>query len=375
MNTNRNSPLSAVVKVAFAVLGGEFLIMLVISTLKPFLNEHSYHFFWEFIDPFILTLIVVPILHIYVFRPMREQQIKLEKQNEELSIAAIAFNSKEGIMVTDANYIIIKTNPSFTQVTGYTSEEALGQTPRILHSGKQDKAFYRNMKKALERNKYWQGEIWNRRKNGEIYPEWLTINAVITEKGHTYYVAIFSDITLRQAYEEKITFLAYHDPLTTLPTRKFFYDLFDKLMSKTKRKQDHIAFLFLDLDGFKAVNDNYGHDVGDEVLKITTQRLLACVRDIDTVARLGGDEFVIALIGIEKTVDITSVTEKIIQKIAEPIALGGKQKYRIGVRIGIAIFPKNGAKIDSLMKAADNAMYESKSRGGNTYTFSKIKAQ
>ncbi len=293
----------------------------------------------------------------------------------ELGIAAVAFNSQEGIIVTDSQQIILKVNDAFTAVTGYTSEEALGKTPAILQSGRQDKEFYRRMRETLDRDKYWQGEIWNRRKNGEIYPEWLTITPVVGEDGNTCYVGIFSDITQRKAYEEKISFLAYHDPLTKLPSRELFYDRLSRAMSQARRNQDCFALLFLDLDGFKSVNDHYGHEAGDEVLKSTASRLLACIRDIDTVARLGGDEFAIILGGMEKTIDVTSVAEKIIQTLSEPILIQRGGSCIIGVSIGVAIYPNNGVEIDRLMSAADSAMYESKEAGKNTYTISRMNAE
>lgn len=371
---NGNSPLGAVVKVALVVLACEFSIMVAIDVFQPLFGQSVPPSFWGFMDPIVLMLIVAPVLHISVLRPMREQQIKLEQQKVELGIAAVTFSAQEGIVVTDAHHIILKVNKSFTDITGYTIEEAVGKTPAILQSGRQDKEFYWHMKEILERDKYWQGEIWNRRKNGEIYPEWLTITAVTGEKGNIHYVGIFSDITQRKAYEEKISFMAYHDRLTELPSRELFYDRLSQAISQARRKQNRLALFFLDLDGFKAVNDNYGHEAGDEVLRTTAHRLLACVRDIDTVARLGGDEFAIVLGEIEKSVDATGVAEKIIQKLAEPMLLKDGRECGIGVSIGIAIYPKNGTEIDSLMRAADIAMYKSKAGGRNTYTLSGMQA-
>lgn len=365
-----NAPLRTVVKVALVILGSELSIMLAMDSLFiPSFGQSAPPFFWEILDPILLTIIVAPVLHFSVLRPMREQQIKLEQQKEELGIAAVTFDAQEGIIVTDANRKILKVNDSFTAMTGYRSEEAVGKTTAILHSGRQDKEFYQRMWEILKRDKYWEGEVWNRRKNGEIYPERLTITAVTGENKDICYVGIFSDITQRKAAEEKISFLAYHDQLTALPNRELFYDRLSQAMSQARRKCGSLALLFLDLDGFKAINDNYGHEAGDNILKTTANRLLASIRKADTVARLGGDEFAVVLYEIEKPEDVAGVSEKIIQKLTEPVLIKDTHECGIGVSIGIAIYPEDGAEIDSLMSAADSAMYESKAGGKRTYTF------
>jgi diguanylate cyclase (GGDEF)-like protein/hemerythrin-like metal-binding protein len=189
-----------------------------------------------------------------------------------------------------------------------------------------------------------------------------------------YLIGLGMDITKRKSYEDKIKFMAYHDRLTDLPSRELLYDYLSQAMSEVRRKQDRLAVFFLDLDGFKAVNDNYGHEAGDEVLKMTAIRLLACVRDDDTVARLGGDEFAIILNGIENTSDASTVAKKVIKNISEPMILQGGHECAIGVSIGISIYPENGTEIDRLLNAADSAMYESKSSGRNIYTFSTVRA-
>lgn len=379
INTNSksasNSPLAAVIKVVLAILGGEFSIMVAIEgVFTPLFGKDVSPLFWEFLDPILLSAIVAPILYLLVLRPMREQQARLEQQKDDLGVAAVTFNAQDGVIVTDAKHIILKVNQSFTAITGYSGEEVIGKTPAMLKSGRQDKEFYRQMREDLEANKFWQGEIWNRRKNGEIYPEWLTITSVVGETGNTHYVGIFSDITKRKSYEERISFMAYHDKLTELPSRELFYDCLSRAMSLVRRKQDHLALFYLDLDGFKTVNDTYGHEAGDEVLKMTSKRLLSCVREGDTVARLGGDEFAIVLNGIENSADAMSVAEKVIRNLSEPMMLRGGCECGIGVSIGIAIYPENGAEIDRLMSAADSAMYESKVAGKNTYTLSGIQA-
>jgi diguanylate cyclase (GGDEF)-like protein/PAS domain S-box-containing protein len=199
------SPFATVAKVALVILGGEFAIMIAIEGfLRPLYGQIFSDWFWNFLDPVLLSLIVAPVLYLAVLRPMKAQKKKLELQKDELGIAAVTFDAHEGVIVTDENHRILKVNQSFTIVTGYTSAEATGQTPAILSSGYQDRAFYRDMREVLERDRFWQGEIWNRRKNGEIYPEWLTITAVTGEKGKIYNVGIFSDITRRKQTEEAL---------------------------------------------------------------------------------------------------------------------------------------------------------------------------
>ncbi len=299
------------------------------------------------------------------------EDITARKQvEEELRIAATAFETDEGILITDCDARIVRVNRAFTRLTGYLAEEAIGKTPTLLHSGRQSVDFYRRMWEALLRDKYWQGDIWNRRKNGEVYLEWLTITAVCDADGQvTHYVAVFSDITQRKLAEEKISFLAYHDRLTELPNRTLFYDRLSQTMSLARRKADRFALLFLDLDGFKEINDLYGHEAGDVVLKATASRLLSCVRDVDTVARMGGDEFAIVLSEIALAHDVAAIAEKIIHLLSEPVVLSNGRSCSVGVSIGIAIHPEDGAEIDRLMSAADSAMYQSKSAGKGMYTF------
>ena len=369
-----NSPFGTTVKMATVILCGELLIMLLTESIfKPLFEAQP--FLWEFLNLVCLAIIVAPALQILVLNPMKRQQIKLEQQNDDLTITSATFEAMKGVVVTDINHNILKINHAFTTVTGYTSEEVIGKTPAILHSGRHDAEFYRSMLGTLERNRCWQGEIWNRRKNGEIYPEWLTITTVTSEKGHIYHVGIFSDISQRKALEEKVHFLAYHDRLTRLPSRELFYDRLSQAISQARRKHEYLALLFLDLDGFKAINDSYGHEAGDEVLKVTAKHLLSCVRDIDTVSRLGGDEFAIVLGGIDLPSDVTLIADKIIQSVNKPIMLQNRRKCSVGVSIGIAIYPDNAAEIDRLMNTADKAMYESKACGKNIYTFAKKQTQ
>jgi diguanylate cyclase (GGDEF)-like protein/PAS domain S-box-containing protein len=270
----------------------------------------------------------------------------------------------EAILVAGRDGRIVKVNPAFTTTTGFTAEEAIGRNPSMLQSGRQDAAFYRRFWQALNTRGQWQGEIWNRRKNGELYPEWLNIIAVRDEQGLVeHYVAIFSDITERKRQEALITYQAHHDALTGLPNRTLFYDRVEQALSIAKRhdRQD-AAVMFLDLDRFKAVNDSFGHDVGDLLLREVARRLRSAVRESDTVARLGGDEFTVLLPELAGAEGAAAVADKIIEATREPCIIAGHTIF-ITASIGIALYPRDGADVDSLMKTADAAMYQVKARG------------
>ena len=206
----------------------------------------------------------------------------------ELRIAATAFETQEGILITDSDECILRVNRAFTRLTGYSAEEAIGRTPALLHSGRQDAEFYRSLWETVNRDKYWQGEIWNRRKDGVVYPEWLTVTAVTDADGRvTHYVAVCSDLTLRKAADEKIHQLAFYDPLTRLPNRSLLVDRLQKAAATSAHSGQYGALLFLNLDHFKILNDTQGHDIGDLLLIEVARRLQSCVRESDSVARLG----------------------------------------------------------------------------------------
>jgi len=273
-------------------------------------------------------------------------------------------NSLEGITVTDANSRIQLVNKAFSDTTGYSADEVIGKTPAILKSGKQSPEFYADFWSALQRDGEWRGEIWNQRKNGSMYVEWLNVSAVHNRRGEIeHYVAIFSDITERKQREEKITFQAFHDALTGLPNRLLFKDRLEQALALAKRyKVRTPAVMFLDLDKFKQVNDTLGHDIGDLLLKEVANRLKKCVRSVDTVARLAGDEFTVLLPEITEEADARAVAEKILAAMREPIPLGVEDRV-VSTSIGIALYPKDGRDPDALMKSADAAMYHVKSTG------------
>jgi diguanylate cyclase (GGDEF)-like protein/PAS domain S-box-containing protein len=300
---------------------------------------------------------------------------RIREEDQQLRIAATAFETQEGILITDLNHRIIRVNNTFTRLTGYSAEESIGQTPEMLKSGLHDKDFYPGMWDEIAKNKFWQGEIWSRRKNGEIYLAWLTTTAVIADDDSrvTNYVSVFSDITKRKQAEEQIHQLAFYDALTKLPNRRLLVDRLRHAMTAGTRKLDHGAILFIDLDNFKVLNDTRGHDVGDLLLIETARRLQECVRGADSVARLGGDEFIVMLEGLvaeldQAAVQARTVGEKIRSSLNMPYLLG-EIEHHSSCSIGISLFRDHDVTVDELLKRADTAMYEAKASGRNALRF------
>ena len=303
------------------------------------------------------------------------RDITARKQTENmLRIAAIAFESQEGMTVTDAEGTILRVNQAFTNITGYAAHDVIGKNPRLLKSGRQDANFYAAMWESILHTGVWEGEIWNRRKNGEIYPEYLTITAVKNNLGMTTnYVATLSDITLKKEAEDEIKHLAFYDPLTRLPNRRLLRDRLQKTLTSIKRSGLTCGLLFIDLDNFKTLNDTLGHDIGDLLLQQVSERLKTCIREGDTVARLGGDEFVIMLENLNKNnilaAELTKmVGNKILDTLNQPYQLA-IHKHTNTPSIGATLFNDNRYTIDELMKQADIAMYQSKKAGRNTMRF------
>lgn len=292
----------------------------------------------------------------------------LEQSESSLNMAkALIDASMDGIMVTDEYGTILSVNPAFTILTGYSESEALGQKPSLLSSGKQGPDFYRMLWSSLKNTGSWQGEIWNRRKNGEVYPEWLTITVVHDARNkRRLYAAIFSDITERKKSEEIIENLAYYDPLTKLPNRQLLFDRLDVAMATAKRMQHGLGLMFIDLDLFKRINDTLGHSVGDQVLCEIASRLRHCVREGDTVARIGGDEMIILMTEMEHTDSIHRVVQRIFSALQQSIDVAGHELH-ITASIGCSTYPQDGADRDTLLKHADTAMYRAKSNGRNSF--------
>ncbi|MCK9635853.1 MAG: EAL domain-containing protein [Methylobacter tundripaludum] len=298
-----------------------------------------------------------------------QTDISLRKQAEEaVQLAALVFeNGSEGMVVTGADGTIVAINPSFTQLTGYTPEDVIGKNPKILQSGRQDAMFYQAMWRKLVTTGHWEGEIWNRRKNGEVYAEWLSINSIFNSDGSVNRrVALFSDITKRKQSEELIWRQANFDPLTGLPNRSMFRDRLEQAVKKTHRVNSSLALMFIDLDRFKEINDTLGHEVGDALLVDAAQRLIHCVRDTDTVARLGGDEFTVILGDLDAIDSAERIAQSILNSLAQPFQLGS-ERSQISASIGITFYPKDATELEDLLKNADQAMYAAKDKGRNAY--------
>jgi diguanylate cyclase (GGDEF)-like protein/PAS domain S-box-containing protein len=276
--------------------------------------------------------------------------------------------SHDAVMITDASGFIQSVNPSFCKLTGYSVEEALGQTPSLLSSGQHDENFYQQMWQRLQQQGYWQGEIWNKRKNGEIYPEWLSISAVRGENGIiNQYAAIFSDITERKKREKKIHELAYFDELTGLANRRLFQDRLEQALANAKRHDHQLAVLFLDLDLFKRINDTLGHQAGDEALRQVARRLQKASRAGESVARLGGDEFTMLVPECNGIEEIEKLAQRIVAQFELPFQIQHNELV-LTTSVGISIYPQHGGTISELLKFADAAMYQAKESGRNKYS-------
>jgi len=295
---------------------------------------------------------------------------KQRQDHEQLLLWSLVYrHSGEAIVISDAHNHILSVNDSFTRITGYSAEEAIGQNPNLLASGRHTEEFYQKMWQTLQDEGHWKGEIWNKRKDGTIYPEWITITTLRDDAGKpSNYIAIFSDASSYKEKEARIHFLAHHDALTGLPNRTLLQDRLEQAVSKAQRDGDKIAILFIDLDRFKVINDTLGHHFGDLLLKEVAQRLNASVRDSDTVCRQGGDEFIIVLPEVKSMSDVAHVAQKILEKVSGEFLLEG-ERLKVTPSIGISVYPDDGERIDVLIKNADTAMYHAKESGRANFQF------
>jgi len=283
--------------------------------------------------------------------------------------AAVFENISEGMFVTDMDGRILDVNRAFSEITGYTREEVLGANPRLWKSARHDADFYRAMWRSITRRGQWRGEIWNRRKDGNVYPARLTVSSISDDQGSvTHYVALFSDITNLKQSEEQLERLAHHDPLTELPNRLLFNARLTHALEQSRRNNQQLSLLFIDLDRFKHINDSFGHVVGDELLRQVAGRLTGCMRGEDTVARIGGDEFIVLLENIGQPSHVVAAAEKILANFGAPFQLQKREVF-ISPSIGISVYPRDGSDSGALLRNADTAMYRAKEGGRNGFAF------
>ena len=303
----------------------------------------------------------------YLVSQIRDIGERLEMDRQLRLARSVLENIPEGVMITNSDLEILSVNPAFSATTGYEEAEVIGQSPKILSSGRHDAAYYHDMWRAINTTGHWEGEIWNRRKDGDIYPEWLAIYTIRDAQDEVcFYAAFFSDSTSQLHVRKRLHTLAYYDPLTQLPNRLLFQDRLTNALINAERDGRPLALLFLDLDEFKGINDDYGHIVGDEVLCEVARRLRIATRASDTVSRLAGDEFTIIVQGFERDEDVEVVAHKLIKAFQEPFILN-EQMLTISTSIGIALYPQDGTESQELLSHADEAMYRAKSSGRNHF--------
>lgn len=292
------------------------------------------------------------------------------RADTELALTARVFETaSDAIVITDAACNIISVNQAFTRLTGYRKGEALGQNPRILKSGRHDDEFYQAMWRSIAETGHWHGDIWDRRKDGSLYPKFLSVSAIKDVRGTiTHYSGIFYDITERKAIEDRLERLAHYDTLTGLPNRPLLHDRLDQAIARAVRDDTKVALLYLDLDHFKAINDSLGHHGGDELLKMVAHRIKDNVRAVDTVARFGGDEFVVLVPDIKETDSAALVAKKIIEALTQPCRIEGREII-VSPSIGISVYPDDHHNPETLLKHADHAMYSAKHHGCGSYRF------
>jgi diguanylate cyclase (GGDEF)-like protein/PAS domain S-box-containing protein len=302
---------------------------------------------------------IVGIIHDISQRKLTEE--KLER------LASVVTYAQEGIMITDASSNIIEVNESFSRITGYTAQEVLGQHPKILHAKRVTKESYETMWRTVQVEGHWRGEVWKRRKNGEIYPEMLTLSAVKNTEGQIkHYVSLFTDITAQKAHQAELEHIAHFDALTDLPNRLLLEDRLAQAVVQCQRRQRSLAVMYMDLDGFKVINDSHGHNVGDELLVNVSQRMKEALRESDTLARIGGDEFVALMVDIDTVQDCEIVLQRLLRAASDPVCID-RLSLQVSVSIGVTLYPDGSIDANQLIRRADQAMYVAKQSGKNRF--------
>ena len=308
--------------------------------------------------------------HLMRASALRDITVRRSKEAQLLKLSAAVEHSPASIVITNRDGAIEYVNPAFSRLTGYSMQEALGENPRILNAGDQSKEFYAELWEVLLRGEEWRGEFHNKRKDGSLFWEMASISPILNDKGEIIsFVAVKENVTERKELRDRLEQMAQFDMLTGLPNRRMFLDQLAQAVAIAQRTEQRFALLFVDLDGFKRINDSYGHEAGDRVLKTVAARLSACIRMSDTVGRIGGDEFTILLSTLTHYKDAGQVAEKILQALCRPITLPNGQQDSVGASIGISVFPEDAQDGDGLLAAADDAMYQIKHNDKNNYCF------
>ncbi|WP_440995737.1 sensor domain-containing protein [Arhodomonas sp. SL1] len=295
------------------------------------------------------------------------ERVRAEEQQRLAN--AVFENTTEAVIVTDAQDRILRVNPAFSEITGYPADEVLGETSRLLRSGRHDEGFYAGIRSTLDTEGHWQGEIWNRRRDGTVFPAWQTISTVHNEAGRvSQYISLISDITSLKAVEERLDYMAHHDALTGLPNRHLLHDRLGQAIARARREEQLVGVLFLDLDRFKNINDSFGHPLGDRLLQAVAQRLVPLLREADTLARIGGDEYVVIMEGAAAEAEMATLADRLVKAFERPFRVEGHE-LSVDASIGISIFPLDGREASILLRNADTAMYRAKESRRNSYVF------
>ncbi|CRM76527.1 phosphodiesterase DibA [Pseudomonas sp. 25 R 14] len=335
-----------------------------------FLDEPSEVVHWQMLRGYLWVTLSALFIFLLCARCVRAHRIQqpLKENRERLRQAAAVFDcTREGVLVTDARGRIVHVNRAFIEITGYQVEDVMGRQPSLFKSGRHSPAFYEQMFRTLNQDGEWSGEIWNRRKSGEIYPQWQTIRVIHDDQGQiSHYVAVFSDISAIKHSERELAHLAHHDPLTDLPNRLLFTDRAEQALASAQIHKRGCALLLLDLDHFKIINDSLGHNVGDQLLKAVGERLQGLFGPGVTLARLGGDEFAVLAESCPQVVQAAALAQRIIDSMKQPFMFDGHQLF-ISASIGISLFPSDALSAEQLLRNADSALFKAKSTGREGY--------